>query len=310
MGTKTGAGASGFFKQGTRAARLLTPPIVFEAFKRAFTPKFPFEYRFNDVSIMLPKEHLLPEFQRSFPNYDRFLPHLAGLMPPSATIIDIGANVGDTLAGMVEKNSASTYVCIEPDDAFFGFLTQNIESIRRVKQSLVVHAVKSLVGNHVSAVSLEGKGGTKRAVVSETGLIKSRTLDAILLDLPEIPDVRLLKSDVDGFDYDVLEASKDVIERYKPLIFFECQYFFEYQKDGFCKLLEKLQVMAYHDWVVFDNFGEVIIRTKDIGAIVQLIEYIWRQNTEKSPRTINYFDILAIPTQEIGLVDTALATYV
>jgi FkbM family methyltransferase len=308
-GTKIGARRSGLGQKTAKIAKLVTPPILYSLMQRLFAPKSAFAYKYPDYSIILPPNHLLPAYQEKFPKYDRFLPHLASYMAPSATIIDIGANVGDTLAGMVAKNAASTYVCIEPDDVFFGFLTRNIETMKRAKQNLVVHAVKSLVGKAVTGVSLEGKGGTKRAVISEGGAILSKTLDVILSELPGIANVRLLKSDVDGFDYDVLDSSMVVIRQNKPLIFFECQYFFEYQKDGFGRTLRTLQGEGYYDWVVFDNFGEVVVRTRDLDIITKLLDYVWQQNIEKAPRTIYYYDILAVQSADITLIDTVLATY-
>lgn len=61
----------------------------------------PIEYHYKEYSIKLPANHMLPVYQKYHPKYDRFLPHLVKYIEPSDTVIDVGANVGDTLAGIV-----------------------------------------------------------------------------------------------------------------------------------------------------------------------------------------------------------------
>jgi FkbM family methyltransferase len=268
----------------------------------------PFEHHYADFSILLPADHMLPTYQRHHPKYDRFLPHLAKYIEPSDTVIDVGANVGDTLAGMTDANSTLNYICIEPDDVFFAHLEQNISRIKRVKKDLKVHAIKSLVGKAVSAVDLEGRAGTRHAVMNGKGKIRSQPLDELIADAPHSA-IRILKTDVDGFDYDVLDSSLAVIRRNKPLIYFECQFDHDYQRAGYEKTLLALESEGYRDWTLFDNFGDVILRTRSMDVVIQLMNYIWRQNTGKSARTIYYYDVLAVQSGDAALVDRVLAGY-
>jgi FkbM family methyltransferase len=248
-------------------------------------------------------------YQRSSPKYDRFLPHLVKFLKSGETVIDVGANVGDSLAAMAENNSAVNYICIEPDDTFFHFLTRNISRIKSAISDLKVYPVKSLVGKNVLNAVLEGKDGTKHAVINKNGTIQSRTLSEILVDLPSISNIRILKSDVDGFDYDVLDSSLDVMRDHRPMIFFECQYDCDYQKIGYEKMLSILEEEGYCDWIVFDNYGECVARTSDIKIVVQLIEYVWAQNIGNAYRTIYYYDILSVQNKDKGLIDRVLASY-
>jgi FkbM family methyltransferase len=270
--------------------------------------KTPIKYRYKDFSINLPADHLLPTHQKNHPKYDRFLPHIAKYIDRSGTIIDIGANVGDTLAGMVEQNTAAGYICIEADGSFYRLLEENIKRIKSSKSALKVQAIKALVGKTISSASLEGKGGTKHAVFDETGSIKSMPLDEIIANVAHT-DIRLLKSDVDGFDYDVLDSSMSVIQKHGPILFFELQHDHEYQKNGYAKTLSSLESTGYRDWTIFDNFGEVVIRTNKVGTIIQLMNYIWKQNIGHATRTIYYFDVLAVQEKDSNLIDTVLEEY-
>lgn len=263
-------------------------------------------YEYKDYSIMLPANHLLPLHQKNHLKYDRFLPHLVRYMDDSAVVVDVGANVGDTLAGMVEKNSSLTYICIEPDDAFYFYLLENIGRIKRSLESLNVYPIKALVGKNISNVELDGEGGTKHAVIGKGGGIASLPLDKIIADDVKI---RVLKSDVDGYDYDVLDSSMPLIEKYKPIIFFECLHDFEYQLNGYIKTINSLRLVGYSEWAVFDNFGELMLRTGDVAAIHNLMDYTFKQNCGIATRTIYYYDILTFHKDDIALMNKVLDDY-
>ena len=53
--------------------------------------------------LCLPKDHLLPHYQREHRLYDRFLPFVARALPAGTAAIDVGANCGDTLAAMDDR---------------------------------------------------------------------------------------------------------------------------------------------------------------------------------------------------------------
>ncbi|MDK9721264.1 MAG: FkbM family methyltransferase [Rhodospirillales bacterium] len=268
----------------------------------------PIEYGYTNFSIKLPANHMLPAYQQAHKKYDRFLPHLAKYMNHLDTIIDVGANVGDTLAGMVEQNPEANYICIEPDDLFYQYLEENIERIKIYKMDLKIRTIKALIGKNVSSVTLEGNKGTKHATGIGTGNIASVTLDEIISQT-SYDNIRLLKTDVDGFDYDVLDSSISAIEKHKPMIFFECQFDYEYQKNGYAKTFSSLSSAGYCDWTIFDNFGEVILRTDDIAIIMQLLDYVWKQNSGLASRAIYYYDVLAVQQNDSKLIDSVLKEY-
>lgn len=266
----------------------------------------PIKHQYDFFFIMLPASHMLPEYRKIHPRYDRFLPHLVKYVTSPDTVIDIGANVGDTLAGMVEQNSTLSYICIEPDDFFYRYLEDNVKRIQASVNGIKIQTIKSLVGQNITNVSLDGKGGTKHAVIGNDGSIKSLPLYRLISDDCSI---RVLKSDVDGFDYDVLDSSMTLLDKHKPIIFFECQYDYEYQLFGYFETLKSLSSAGYCDWTVFDNFGDIVVRTDDLGIIMQLMRYVWQQNIGCATRTIYYFDILAVHKNDSALIDKVLSEY-
>lgn len=259
--------------------------------------------------LELPANHNLPNYQSSFRLYDKFLPHLAKYLPEFSTVLDIGANCGDTVVSMSIANPKLDFVCIEPDSYYYKFLETNTNKLKAENISLNVRNLKLLVGKSVTSAFLSGHAGTKSAVPSDaSGAIKSKALDAIL-DEQEISRVSLIKVDVDGYDFDVLDSGMNAISNKSPILYFE--YFVENssQKHGYEATIQTLALLGYSNYSLFDNFGQHIINSKDLNLVLQFADYVWRQNQLFSARTINYFDLLVWKSESQELVETAISDY-
>jgi len=259
------------------------------------------------VRIVLPPGHMLPFYQRRHPRYDRFLPHLARQLDADAGVIDVGANCGDTLAAMAAANPGLRYLCIEPDPTFDAYLQRNLQALHAVWPHLQVEVVRALVGLDVGPVSLEGTGGTKHAKPGG-GSMTAATLDALLAQSRFGP-VRLLKSDVDGFDHDVIASAGGLLEREAPLLFFECHFADAAQRQGYERLVPWLVGRGYQHWTVFDNFGEVLLASARPEQLSQLFEYVERQNRGRSTRTVHYFDVLAASGADAAFAARVVQSY-
>lgn len=246
---------------------------------------------FKKFSILLPVNHLLPEYLKNHPKYDRQLPIISKSIKKNETIIDIGANVGDSLASMVNQNPNPNFLCIEPDDEFFNYLIKNIKRIRLNIKNKHIYAVKSFIGKKISNVSLEKKSGTAKAKPNSGNLL-SIPLDEVLKDFEDLKKIKLIKIDTDGFDYDVIMSSLNTIRKHKPMLFFECDCAYEFQKRNYLNTIKKLHSLGYKNWTVFDNYGQIVVLTSDLRVIFELIDYIWQQTLKKTTRTIYYFDFL------------------
>lgn len=259
----------------------------------------------DGLEIELPPGHLLPLYHRKHPQYDRFLPFMVRHLGREGLVIDVGANVGDTLASMVASNPHLDYVCVEPDDEFFCYLERNANRVRDAFDGIHVTLVKELIGCQMQGVSLEGKNGTRTIVQGAGGSLVSKRLDAVVK--PSLHgSVRLLKSDVDGFDADVIQSADAMLRASRPILYFEMHHVNEAQKQSFIDLLAYAKSLGYDEWVVFDNFGAKLLRTHDLDALSQLIHYVHLQNAGVSTRTMFYFDVLSFSSRDAGVVDSAL----
>jgi FkbM family methyltransferase len=268
-----------------------------------------FRYSIGGVIINLPPDHKLPAYQRKYKDYDRFLPHLVKYLSSGSLVVDVGANVGDTLAAMVSSNNDLRYICIEADDMFFDYLEANLELIESVYPSVKCRCINEFVGKNVNNIALEGVGGTKHAVLKDNEFgINSKPLDQILSEF-DYRDISLIKTDVDGYDYDIINSAENILSVADPILYYECMYDQEDQLSGFIEILDFLISMEYTNFILFDNFGCLVTKSDSLDVIIQLLKYIWKQNAAEAYRTINYFDILAYRNSRKEVVERIIRTY-
>jgi len=255
-------------------------------------------------TIVLPAGHMLPEYLQQYPHYDRFLPRLARHVPAGTTIVDVGANVGDTLAAMAPAAPHAHFLCIEPDPTFYRYLETNAARVRAALPGLGVTLRRLLVGKQLERAALDSARGTAHARPDETG-VASVTLDRIVAEAG-VPPVSLIKSDVDGFDFDVVDSAWPLIAAHEPLLFFECQPLDAAQRAGFTSLLPRLEAAGYRHWAVLDNYGQLMLRTPSASAVDQLVGYAWQQGQGPATRTIYYVDVLAATDRHAAVMAAAL----
>lgn len=280
-------------------------------YKRVLLSLFGFKrsYKIYKFIIKIDYKHLLPDYQLIHPFYDKFLPHLVKYLPENSIVIDVGANVGDTLAGMASNNNRLNYFCIEASKHYFSNLKENTDLLRNQCNDLNVFLCNEFVGNEINGIRLEGEGGTKHAVI-EGGEIKSRSIYSILSDFNIQSDsVSLLKTDVDGFDWDVIRSSYKSI-KHCPYLYFECEYNNNKQFNSYKEIFIELMKMGYSQFAFFDNFGQYILTTNDLSEIFKLLDYVKRQNHELSTRTIFYYDVLAYSNDKKKECDLILSDYI
>lgn len=261
-------------------------------------------YNINGFNVKIPRKHMLPVFQKKFPLYDRFLPFFIKNYQQTGSIIDVGANCGDTLFSMYTKEN--NYVCIEGSKFFYDYLTHNVNEYNLKN----VESICALVGNNVETSGTLSKGETTKLVIKlddDVG-IRYQRLDDICSD---IKDLILLKSDVDGFDYDVINSGLKLIEKFKPILYFEAQFNIEDDMYKYQDLIKTLNNKDFTYMVLFDNFGEVFYRgTIDHTLLNNFFDYVFYQNFGKAARTIYYYDILICDHHKINEVSSIIDQYI
>lgn len=192
---------------------------------------------------------------------------------PGSTVVDVGANMGfvtTMLASLV--GPSGTVVSFEPSQRTFGKLLKTISAndlkqviphnsgIGSQREMLELVAVSKSSGNN-TLVPAGGASGVSRETVELV------TLDEV--ELLQERRVSLLKIDTEGFEFEVLQGSRSVIERDAPVIHTELGGGGGYA-DTTLQAIEVLQKLGYDtsmveevDWESVGNGVDFTFVPKD-----------------------------------------------
>jgi FkbM family methyltransferase len=205
--------------------------------------------------MVLPFSHELPKYLSRYPNYMRNLWLLAGLVDkkyPGAVAIDIGANVGDTVA-VIRKESSLPVICVEGNGLYLNYLEENIRPFAEVE------IAPFYVGDENAAkLKVITEQGTAKLVSTETGeALGFKPLSAIYEESSFSVRVGLIKVDTDGFDLKILLGSRGFLKQHQPVLFFEYDphLFDPNDMQQYERLFHMLGEIGYQSVLEFDNFG-------------------------------------------------------
>lgn len=278
------------------------------------------EYFFGNYKVILKENHVLANYQQSFPLYDRFLPLLCSSF--NGLIIDIGANIGDTTIAIFSKNTKSFIVGVEPDAFFYKECISNILLNGLTHRFLGVNKFVSTIegnfsliksnSNSTGSISAESNQSSKKNTISFEELMN-------LIPKEKTSQFDMLKIDTDGFDWDILNSFVHYVSKFrvKPkFVFFEMQTYLnnhgvhdnnrnQITKD-YKASIEGIQSHGYINFCLIDNFGTPIKVSQSINEIFELNDYIMRSQIYNSHSTIFYMDILAYCENESEFVKQAI----
>lgn len=246
-------------------------------------------YKISEFNISIPPNYRLKYYQDNNRLYDKFLPFFLKQFKLKEAIIDIGANIGDTLASIYLETNTNIF-CIEPSSIFINYLTKNVETIEFKGQKRVKIINRFIGTGSMNTKLVHNDGSTATQQFSDHDLIESITLDELFLNKHKID---FIKSDIDGFDYDAILSGMKLIKENLPIIYFENQIDYKEQISGYQKMYKMLEEIGYNNFVIFDNFGNILFEDFTLEKLSDLNNYLFSQKLEYSTRTIYYYDILA-----------------
>jgi len=134
---------------------------------------------------------------------------LPGLPRVARTIVDLGANVGFSARFLGERYPDARVIAFEPDPESFELAQRNLAGRAHVSLRNVGVAGEpgSLELHRFAAGSWSTSTFMSRHEVMETFAAEAVTLDSII---EEVGDIDLLKIDIEGAEYEVLEACRQL----------------------------------------------------------------------------------------------------
>ncbi|MNK33139.1 Methyltransferase domain protein [compost metagenome] len=193
------------------------------------------------------------------------------------SIIDVGANIGEVSLGLAYRYPNASVYGFEPHPVTFQKLKNN-HSLNQMKN---VQLLNLGLGSKKSEVHFEeraiGNPGMNR-VTADPGKsahqIQITTLDSFIAE-NQVPEVSVIKIDVEGYEHEVLKGAVDLLTHTKPVLFIELD-------DS--NLME--QGSNATDFIQFIYSFGYVIEHAETGEII----------TKNSPLKSSHFDIICKPS--------------
>jgi FkbM family methyltransferase len=219
-------------------------------------------YRIGDAAIRLPLSHDLPHFQKAFPFYSRNLGRIAALVHaahPDLAVVDVGANVGDSVA-IIRSQTHVPVLAIEGSRRFFALLEANA---RNLGPELYLRCAMVGATREQQRGGMIERGGSAHYEEDRgsSGEVPFETLSHVISSTRELNARKLLiKIDTDGLDCMIIKAEEDLLRDRRPVVFFEYDpfHFERYGDDGFA-VFETLLRAGYSNLLAYENTG--VLRT-------------------------------------------------
>ena len=245
--------------------------------------------------LKLPLSHQLKAHMEAYPDYNFNLPRLvkyASARYPDLTVIDIGANVGDT-AAFIRNYSEVPILCIDGASEYIPLLKQNTAQFSNVsvQYAMISDENKDMQGSF----SIE-RGTAMVNKGNET--IKFRKLSSLLEDFPAFKTSRFVKTDTDGFDTIILRSCEELLRRNNPILFFEFDpYLISKNGDDAYSFLQFLIGKDYQHFIFYTNTGDFLAScdAKDARMLQQLVHYFSGRNM------LSYADVCAFTVADKDL---------
>ncbi len=206
---------------------------------------------------------------------------------PNPTAIDIGANVGDTIA-VIKTHIDIPCIGIEGDPISYSFMERN------TAQFTDVTILKEFLGERreTMQVELEKVGWNTTLVPAKNSghELTLKTLDEVLQENNLFDrNLKILKLDTEGFDTIILRGASELIRKHHPVLYFEFNKsnMEAIGEDGLSTLFS-LQQYGYHSVIFFDNKGRYMLTVpmEQSDIIQQLVVY-----SDEAHSEIAYYDI-------------------
>jgi|SRR5665213_832962 len=219
--------------------------------------------RIGLFDLKLPRDGWQARAYLDMPLYSSELGRLAALVElkyPVSTIIDVGANIGDT-AAIIRSSSSLPLVCIEGDRQCAQFLYINAKAVGAVE--IIDAFLDEISGSRAMQVTMRGRNATLLPNEDKHAeRIEFRTLDELCAEHSSVGRAKLLKVDAEGFDCRILRGGKKLLVAQRPVLYFE------YSRENMDKLGEDglvglafLQALGYARACIYDAYGRFILDT-------------------------------------------------
>lgn len=256
-------------------------------------------YRIGQIPLKVPLSHQLPYHRSTFPQYSSNIGRIGAAVQqkyPDLAMIDIGANVGDTVA-IARQEAHYPILCVEGSATYLRLLHRNVDHLDDVEiEAAFVGATSGLVAASVQMTDGTGYLAMGGGVDGET--VSLRSLDEILVAHPRFDSARLVKSDTDGMDCQIIAGAAEYLGRVRPVLFFEYDPDLTARSGATAlKVFDVLEATGYRQALVYENTGDLMLRLdlQEAGLLSDLDAFFSGRNGAR------YADICAFHAADSDL---------
>lgn len=242
--------------------------------------------------VVLPPGHFLPWFQRRDQTYDTYATALVAELcrGRTVTVIDLGANVGDTAVALLACDPDLEVISVEGNSEFTRYFRRNVAQF-----SGRVTLIEAFVGP-ITGVGSYVSHGTSGAFVGDDDATGTWVSPAELMDaVPDDRDV-VWKSDIDGFDIHLLSQNWDEITGRSGALWFEYDPAHTLGEPADVEVLIGKVAHSGRHVLAFDNLGRQMFSSADPAAIEAWLigSTAWMRQQVEGHTTVPYVDIWAL----------------
>ncbi|HEY3841907.1 MAG TPA: FkbM family methyltransferase [Acidimicrobiales bacterium] len=258
------------------------------------------------VELYMPWAHLLPDFAQNRSWYGQNLVALAVGLEARAqsssepmTVMDIGANIGDSAAQIIASTNARV-LCIEGDPYWAAYLRKNLADnpCATIEEVFLIPAE----GEWAAATPIRTQGTTRFTQDAGTaGALPALSARALREKYPDFAHLRLIKSDTDGLDPVLVPAVAEAWRDVGPVLFFEFDPILARAADNDQPnaLWDELIRLGYSRLAIWDNTGDKLGQL-DITDAARLAAIL-----EPRPRHLGYdfWDVAACRADDTAALE-------
>lgn len=259
----------------------------------------------DGIPIVLPPDHDLPFYQRRDPTYDAYaitlLAQLASAFP--VTVVDVGANVGDTAAAVLASAPGTEVISVEGDARFVDYLRRNMAPYP--DRARVVDRFVGPVGTQAVYSRTGTTGGFNTVGSSGSQQVADWVTPADLLAMVAPDRTVVWKSDIDGFDIHVLTGHWSTVVERSAVVWFEYDPARTLGDPADIPRLIELISQSGRTTLVHDNLGRLITRLEpgrhQTAALHALTDWLLEQRSGFV--TVPYLDLWLLTPEAVTALD-------
>lgn len=202
-------------------------------------------------------------------NKEKDFLYFLGLIPPGGIVLDIGANIGIMTVYLAKKIKDTTVFAFEPIPHNAKVLDRVISHYKLKNVTVCKYALGNEEGEIemvmpvISSVKMQGLSHVVHGSITENNegerfKIPLKKPDNVTEIMNSPKAVTAIKMDVENFEYFVLEGAKELLKKYKPIIYCEL-----WENENRFKCFELMKNLGYEIKILVK--GQLAPYTKELG---------------------------------------------